>query len=144
MRMNRREMVAGLGLAGLAGRVAGETPGTVLASGVYPWEAMRVARSSKDGESRSTLRGTTLSGEAVAVHETVLPVGATPPALHAIGHTEVVTVVEGEATFEHDGKEEKVGPGGVMYVAKGTVHRMKNLGQTPVRFVVVAVGGDVG
>ena len=52
-------------------------------------------------------------------------------------------VQEGTVGFEHDGKAEKVGPGGVIYVALGTLHRLKNVGDGPAKYFVVAIGGDM-
>ena len=93
-------------------------------------------------ESRDGLKGVLPTGEAIALHETVQPVGATPNAPHKIDHSEVITVIEGTVAFEHDGKAEKVGPGGVIYVAMGTLHRLKNVGDVPTKYCVVQIGGD--
>jgi quercetin dioxygenase-like cupin family protein len=38
---------------------------------------------------------------------------------------------------------EQVGPGGVIFVAKGTVHQVKNIGDGSAKYCVVAIGGDV-
>jgi mannose-6-phosphate isomerase-like protein (cupin superfamily) len=51
-------------------------------------------------------------------------------------------VQEGTVAFEHDGKSEKVGPGGVIYVAFGTMHRVRNVGDGPAKYFVVQIGGD--
>ena len=53
---------------------------------------------------------------------------------------------EGELEFQHevDGKvvAERVGPGGVIYVAFGTNHAVKNVGAVPAKYFVMAIGGD--
>ena len=63
-----------------------------------------------------------------------------------IQHTEFILVREGELEFQHevDGKvvTETVGPGGMLYVAFGTRHAVSNVGSTPARYFVVAIGGD--
>ena len=64
----------------------------------------------------------------LAVHESEQPAGMTPNAPHTIQHTEVTVVLEGTVAFEHDGKSEKVGPGGVIFVASGTLHTVRNVG----------------
>jgi len=51
-------------------------------------------------------------------------------------------VVEGTLAFEHDGKSEKVGPGGVIFVASGTLHTVRNVGEGVAKYCVVQVGGD--
>ena len=53
---------------------------------------------------------------------------------------------EGELEFQHESAagvvSEKVGPGGVFYVAFGTRHTGKNVGGVPAQYFVVAIGGD--
>jgi mannose-6-phosphate isomerase-like protein (cupin superfamily) len=51
-------------------------------------------------------------------------------------------VIEGALLFEHDGKSEKVGPGGVIFVAVGTMHTVKNVGSVPAKYMVLQIGGD--
>ena len=93
-------------------------------------------------ESRDVLKGVLPTGEAIALHETVQPVGAKPNAPHRIDHSEVITVIEGTVAFEHDGKAEKVGPGGVIFVAMGTLHTVRNVGAVPAKYAVLQIGGD--
>ena len=95
------------------------------------------------GQSRDVVRGLQATGEAVAVHESMQPAGMVPNAAHAIDHAEIMMVLEGSLEFQHDGKAERVGPGGVIYIARGTVHRVRNVGDGVVRYAVIAVGGDV-
>jgi mannose-6-phosphate isomerase-like protein (cupin superfamily) len=98
------------------------------------------------GESRDVAHGTLATGESVNVHQSMQVVGQTPPALHVIQHSEFLCVREGELEFQHevDGKvvAERVGPGGVFYIAFGTKHLIKNVGTSPARYFVVAIGGD--
>jgi mannose-6-phosphate isomerase-like protein (cupin superfamily) len=94
------------------------------------------------GESRDVLKGVLPTGEALAMHETVQPVGAKPNAPHRIDHSEVITVIEGTVAFEHDGKSEIVGPGGVIFVAVGTLHTVRNVGTVPAKYAVLQIGGD--
>lgn len=94
-------------------------------------------------EIRSIVHGELKTGESVDLHETMQPVGTVPSPLHPINHSEFIVVREGMIAFSHDGKVERVGPGGVMYVAQGTMHSLKNVGDVPARYVVIAIGGDV-
>ncbi len=82
------------------------------------------------------------TGEAIALHETVQPVGVKPNAPHRIDHSEVITVIEGTVAFEHDGKAEIVGQGGVIFVAMGTLHTVRNVGNVPAKYAVLQIGGD--
>ena len=111
-------------------------------SGVFPLEQMTVRKTANGGESRNVVQGVLKTGEGVALHESTLQVGMSPNAGHAIQHSEFIVVREGTLQFEHDGKMETVGPGGVIYVAYGTFHKMRNVGTVPARYLVVAIGGD--
>jgi len=91
---------------------------------------------------RNVFTGTLATGEAVALHETMQPAGTVPNPMHRIQHSEVIVVQEGTLEFEHDGKAERAGPGSIIYVALGTLHTIKNVGDGPARYVVVQIGGD--
>jgi quercetin dioxygenase-like cupin family protein len=116
--------------------------GALSESQVFVLEQMPVRKMANGGESRDVVHGALATGEVVGVHESVQPVGATPSPLHTIQHSELITVLEGTLEFDHDGKEEKAGPGSVIYVAKGTLHRLKNVGDGPAKYCVVQIGGD--
>jgi quercetin dioxygenase-like cupin family protein len=51
-------------------------------------------------------------------------------------------VEQGTLEFNHDGKQERAGPGSIIYVAFGTNHFVKNVGDGPAKYVVIQVGGD--
>jgi mannose-6-phosphate isomerase-like protein (cupin superfamily) len=147
--ITRREMCAGLAAAAVAGGVVkAEAPvapdgaGVLSQSRVYTLEQMPVRKMANGGESRDVLRGTLTTGEVIGVHESQQPAGMKPNMPHTIQHTEVMVVIEGTLAFEHDGKLEKVGPGGVIFVASGTLHTVRNVGEGPARYCVVQVGGD--
>jgi len=130
-------------VAGAAAQAPQADSGAALSQAkVYVVDAASVRKSTNGSESANVLRGLLTSGESVAVHESTQPVGAEPVALHPIQHSELIVVREGEVMFDHDGKSEKAGPGDVIYVALGTVHRVRNVGSVPAKYVVVAIGGD--
>jgi quercetin dioxygenase-like cupin family protein len=54
----------------------------------------------------------------------------------------VIVVEEGTLEFEHDGNAERAGAGSVIYVAFGTLHAAKNVGDDAARYVVIQIGGD--
>lgn len=147
--MTRREMCAGLAVVAVAGRVvkaeavlAPDGAETLSQSRVYTLEQMPVRKMANGGESRDVLRGTLTTGEVIGVHESQQPAGMKPNTPHTIQHTEVMVVIEGTLAFEHDGKLEKVGPGGVIFVASGTLHTVRNAGEGPAKYCVVQLGGD--
>ena len=109
---------------------------------VFLFDQLTVRKMGNGGESRDVVRGLVATGEAVELHESMLPVGSVPNPLHTIQHSEFITVLDGTLAFEHDGKSERVGPGGVIYVAHGTLHTLRNVGDVPAKYVVVGIGGD--
>lgn len=120
--------------------------GTLGPAHAIPYEAMPVRTMANGGESRDIAHGTLATGETVNLHQSMQVAEAVPNPLHVIQHTEFILVREGELEFQHevDGKvvAERVGPGGVFYVAFGTNHTVKNVGAVPARYFVVAIGGD--
>jgi mannose-6-phosphate isomerase-like protein (cupin superfamily) len=134
-------------LFGLGGGAYGQAapvaaPATLSEAKVYPVVEMPVRKMANGGESRDVLRGALATGEVVAVHESMLPVGVPANPQHVIQHSEIITVLEGTVEFERGEKAEKVGTGGVIYVAMGTMHTLKNVGDVPAKYVVVQIGGD--
>jgi mannose-6-phosphate isomerase-like protein (cupin superfamily) len=109
---------------------------------VFPFDQLRISKMANGGESRNVVRGTLVTGEAVTLHESILPVGSVPNPPHRIQHSEFITVLDGTLAFEHDSKSERVGTGGVIYVALGTLHTLRNVGDVPAKYMVVAIGGD--
>ncbi len=143
MRILGLVMLVGLGGVAAFGQVVAPAASPVLAEAkVYTVAEMPVRKMANGGESRDVLRGVLPTGEAVGVHESMQVVGAVPNPPHKIDHSEIITVIEGTLSFEHDGKSEKVGPGGVIFVAVGTMHTVKNVGDVPAKYVVVQIGGD--
>src|ERR1017187_5486543 len=110
------------------------------------FDQMAVRRMANGGESRDIAHGTLATGETVNVHQSMQVVGSAPNPAHVIQHTEFILVREGELEFQHEvaGQmvSERVGPGGVIYVAFGTRHAVKNVGGVPARYFVVAIGGE--
>lgn len=106
-------------------------------------EAEAPARTAANGAiGRSFLKGTLATGEAVGVHSTLQPAGTMPTPIHTIAHSEVIVVVEGTVTFDHDGLTDTAGPGSVLYIMPGTQHRLRNTSSGAVKYVVVQIGGD--
>jgi mannose-6-phosphate isomerase-like protein (cupin superfamily) len=140
-----RGLCAVLGVAVVSsGEVNAQTADSPLAhSRSFAVEQMPVRKMANGGESRDIVHGILPTGESVALHESEQPAGMTPNQAHRIEHSEFIVVVEGTMEYLHDGKVEKVGPGGVIYVATGTEHQVKNVGGGPAKYVVVAIGGDV-
>jgi mannose-6-phosphate isomerase-like protein (cupin superfamily) len=103
---------------------------------------MPVRKMANGGESRDVLRGTLTTGEVIAMHESEQLSGTAPNPPHTIQHSEVIVIIEGTVAFEHDGKSDKLGPGGVIFVAPGTLHTVRNVGDQTAKYCVVQIGGD--
>jgi mannose-6-phosphate isomerase-like protein (cupin superfamily) len=119
--------------------------GTLGPARAIPLEQMQ-ERKTPSGEGWSIAHGTLATGESVNLHQSMQVAGAPPAQPHVIQHTEFVLVREGEVEFVHEAGgqmlTERVGPGGVIYIAFGTKHAVRNVGSAPARYFVVAIGGD--
>jgi mannose-6-phosphate isomerase-like protein (cupin superfamily) len=147
--ITRREMCVGLsamaaadGVVNAQVLVAPAGARVLSQSRVYTLDEMPARKMANGAESRDVLRGALTTGEMIGVHESTQPAGMKPNTPHTIQHTEVIVVVEGTVAFEHDGKSEKVGPGGVIFVASGTLHTVRNVGEGTAKYCVVQMGGD--
>jgi quercetin dioxygenase-like cupin family protein len=112
-------------------------------SKVFAFDTLSVRKMTNGGESRDVVQGTLATGEAVAIHESVQPAGIPPNPAHQIAHSEFILVQEGILEFSHDGKAERAGPGSVIYVAYGTMHGVRNVGDVAAKYTVISLGGDV-
>ncbi len=114
----------------------------LAASRVFAYDDM-VAKTAANGDvSRRAFTGTLATGEAVGVHESMQPAGTAPNPAHRIQHSEVIVVEDGTLEFIHDGKTERANAGSIIYVAFGTLHQVKNVGDGPAKYVVIQIGGD--
>src|SRR5665213_261116 len=130
----------GMGLAQGTSVEPSKASASLARAKVFSFDQMPVRTMANGGESRGIVQGMLATGESVALHESMLPVGSVPNPAHRIEHSEFIVVREGTLEFDHDGKTETVGAGGGIYVAFGTLHRVKNVGDVPARYVVLAIG----
>jgi quercetin dioxygenase-like cupin family protein len=112
-------------------------------SKVFRFAEMPTRKMANGGESRDIMRGRLVTGEAVALHESTQVAGMAPNPMHRIDHTELIMVQEGAMEFKFEDHTERGGPGTVFYVAKGTNHSVRNIGDGPAKYFVTAIGGDV-
>jgi len=114
----------------------------LAAARVFDFDQMKARTMPNGTESRMVFNGTLATGESVGAHESTQPAGTQPPQLHKIQHSELIVVQQGTVEFDHDGKAERAGPGSIIYVAIGTVHAVRNVGDGPAKYVVIQIGGD--
>jgi quercetin dioxygenase-like cupin family protein len=111
----------------------------ILPSAFYPFDKLPV-KTSNHAQFRAVLQGMLATGEAVEVHETTLPPGGAPHPAHHHVHTEMWLIREGSVELTLNGKTQQLGPGSVGFVHSNEEHGIKNLGDTPASYFVVAIG----
>ena len=117
---------------------------TLITPRIFPFASLPVKMNPNGSESRSVLSGVLPTGEAIEVHESTIPVGATPNPAHAHRMSDLIMVREGTLVFEHDGQPDPqpIGPGGILFVASQTNHTVRNVGSVPAKYFVVVIGRD--
>jgi quercetin dioxygenase-like cupin family protein len=134
-------------LALLAGASASQPPddarADLVSSRVLHLEAMPERLNANGSRSRNLFHGQLPTGEAVALHASEQPAGTVPNPAHRIEHTEFICLREGTVEFQHGGVTERASAGDVLFIPKGTLHGVRNVGSGPAAYVVFAIGGDV-
>ena len=148
--MNRREACVALSaLAALGGfglqanaesAVDTEKENVLSRSEVFPYDQLPVTQLPNGGTMRKVISGFLVTGEYIEVHESMLPPGKMPHPPHRHRNSEILFIREGKLEFLNDGKPEPVGPGGVVFTASNVLHGLKNVGDTPATYFVIAIG----
>lgn len=100
-------------------------------------------KSGATGSARHVLSGTLPTGEVIEMHETTLLPGKMPHAPHRHFHSEFMLIREGTVEFSAEGKSKQIGPGGIAYAASNELHGLKNIGNVPANYFVIAIGKDL-
>lgn len=148
--MNRREAcLAVAALAAVGGKAffasakdadESERDNVLSRSETFSYDQLPVTNLPNGGTMRRVLSGVLATGEYIEVHETTLPPGKMPHPPHRHRNSEILFIREGRLEFLNDGKPEPVGPGGVVFTASNVLHGLKNVGDTPAAYFVVAIG----
>ena len=134
---------AAFALACTIGAAQSPDANPLAASRVFAYGDMTPKTAPSGAVGRHVFTGTLPTGESVALHETTQPAGMPPNPAHRIQHSELIIVQEGTLEYMHDGKTERADAGSVIYVALGTLHAVRNIGDGPAKYIVVQIGGDV-
>jgi quercetin dioxygenase-like cupin family protein len=119
-----------------------QAPNPLATARVFAYEQMTARTAPNGAVGRAVVSGTLATGETVSVHETMQPAGMAPNPPHRIQHSEIIVVQQGTLEFQHDGQVERAAAGSILYVALGTLHAVRNIGDGPAQYVVVQIGGD--
>lgn len=148
--MNRREAciafsaltaLAGIGFPAKAESASdSEKEKALSVSETFSYDQLPVANLPNGGTMRRVMSGVLVTGERIEVHESMLPPGQMPHPPHRHRNSEILFIREGKLEFLNDGKPEPVGPGGVVFTASNVLHGLKNVGDTPANYFVVAIG----
>jgi mannose-6-phosphate isomerase-like protein (cupin superfamily) len=113
----------------------------VLPAEAYPFRDLPRHQEGKN-IFRPVLEGETHSGYHVELHETQLAPGGRPHPPHRHVHEEIFLIREGEVDVTIASKTTRLGPGSVAYVASNVEHGIRNEGNTPAQYFVLALGTD--
>lgn len=115
---------------------------TVLPSRFYPFASLPVQTNSKNhNQTRQVLNGLTHSGSHIDLHMTTLQPGEMPHPAHSHIWEEMFLVQKGTLEITIAGHSSKLGPGSIAYVASEDRHGVKNPGDTPAQYFVLAFRG---
>ena len=86
------------------------------------------------------MKGKLATGEHLEVHETTLPPNGFPHPPHHHLHSEMWLIREGTVELTINGATHHLGPGGLGFVHSNEEHGIKNVGNGPATYYVVAIG----
>jgi quercetin dioxygenase-like cupin family protein len=85
------------------------------------------------------------SGGSAALFEFTVPASARVPVAHSHdAYEETIYGLEGTLTWTIDGERREVGPGGVLCIRRGAVHRFENEGEVDARVLAVVTPALLG
>ena len=137
MKITRRDLTFLLPLLAAADASAQSSP---TPSKTYDYATLDV-RVNGANKQRFFFDASTHTGFTVRVHETELAPNQRPHASHHHVHEEMLFLREGTMEITIEGKTSRLGPGGIVYVASNEEHGWQNVGTTPARYFIVALGG---
>lgn len=135
----RRDLLMLLPALAASRSVATESPS--LRSKFYRVEDLPVRRQGENSF-RPILDGKTHAGFPMELHQTELAPGQAPHPPHRHAHEEMFLIREGTLEITIADQSSRLGPGSVAYVASNDEHGVRNVGTTPSRYFVLALGRE--
>jgi quercetin dioxygenase-like cupin family protein len=112
-----------------------------LPSHCYEFSELPVKKDAKTGnESRQVFDGYTHTGYPIDLHITTLQPGLMPHPPHHHAHEEAMFIKDGTLEATIADKTTRVGPGSVIDVNSNDEHGLKNVGDAPAVYFVLALG----
>ena len=122
-----------------AGRADAALP--TLPSKTYEFSALpEKTNPQTHNETRNVFDGLTHDGTHLDMHITTLMPGQMPHPAHHHEHEEMMMLQSGTLETMVNGKTARMGPGSVFYVYSNEEHGIKNVGDTPAQYFVLAIG----
>lgn len=106
-----------------------------LTSTIFEWDKMPVKKTAT-GERREIVDGSTPSLVQFRSHVTTLNPGTPWTTLEKHTDEEILILKEGTLEFEFHGHLQTAGPGAVILIVAGDMHRFHNVGSTPATYYV--------
>jgi mannose-6-phosphate isomerase-like protein (cupin superfamily) len=97
-------------------------------------------KTNENATTRAIVNSKTPTGERVEVHETVLNPGRQPHGPHSHSHSEFWLIREGDVEITINGQPHRLGPGSAAFAASNDLHVIRNVGDKPATYFVVALG----
>lgn len=105
-------------------------------SAVFDWKQL-AAQTTKVGERRDVLKGSTVTLESLTCHVTTLNGGEIPHAAHRHPDDEIIIVREGALDVTVNGKTQRAVAGSVCLLTSNDLHGFKNAGDTRASYYVI-------
>jgi quercetin dioxygenase-like cupin family protein len=143
MNLSRRELSLLLPALLATQTDAQASPASVLPSKCYEFSELPVKTNPETHmESRQVFRGETHGGFEIACHMTKLAPGAMPHPPHKHVNEEIFFLREGTMEITVEGKNCRLGPGSVAFIASNEMHGAKNVGDVPAQYFILELDGQ--
>lgn len=113
-----------------------QTKNPTLRSAVYDWAKLS-AETTKTGQRRGILTGSSLTLDSLSVHATTVNPGEASHAAHRHPDEEVILIREGTLEVTINGQSQRAGPGSMFFYGSNDLHGMRNVGDKPATYHVI-------